>query len=337
MKKHFPLLVNICLVSVYAIFLAGSVVRMTGSGMGCPDWPKCFGYTIPPTEESQLLWSQNKEIKEGYIIIQNEKLWVAQKDFTTSRNIDWSNWEEYTRHSYAKFNVYHTWTEYINRLSSVVSGFLFIFLVISSFYYWKEKKIYPILVLISFFLMGFEAWLGKIVVDSNLEPYIITVHMLGGLLIIGILLYLRWLCTDKKTTQNSTILKKLAFLSMLSIFFQILLGTQVREFVDQQISEMGFEYKQLSLLEPNMFFYIHRSFTIIIVLLSLYMLYIHQMKKYTSNLIYWIVGIIAIETLTGIIMYYVDFPMGTQSIHLLLGAILFGLQYYMYLQASKTQ
>ena len=100
---------------------------------------------------------------------------------------------------------------------------------------------------------------------------------------------------------------------------------------------MGFEYKQLSLLEPNMFFYIHRSFTIIIVLLSLYMLYIHQMKKYTSNLIYWIVGIIAIETLTGIIMYYVDFPMGTQSIHLLLGAILFGLQYYMYLQASKTQ
>ena len=146
MKKHFPLLVNICLVSVYAIFLAGSVVRMTGSGMGCPDWPKCFGYTIPPTEESQLLWSQNKEIKEGYIIIQNEKLWVAQKDFTTSRNIDWSNWEEYTRHSYAKFNVYHTWTEYINRLSSVVSGFLFIFLVLAlglvSFYIFSYIYMY---------------------------------------------------------------------------------------------------------------------------------------------------------------------------------------------------
>ena len=51
-------------------------------------------------------------------------------------------------------------------------------------------------------------------------------------------------------------------------------------------------------------------------------------KKLKINLSqpFWIMGMIVLEALTGILMYYVDFPMGTQTFHLIAGAILFGLQ-----------
>ena len=77
MKHQFPRIVQITVISLYLIFLAGAIVRMTGSGMGCPDWPKCFGYYIPPTSEEQITWKPNTEFEKGFIIVKNELLFVA--------------------------------------------------------------------------------------------------------------------------------------------------------------------------------------------------------------------------------------------------------------------
>ena len=344
MKKRLPLFVKLSLISVYVIFLAGSVVRMTGSGMGCPDWPKCFGYLIPPTSESQITWQPNTDYKEGMIIIKDETLYVAQKDVKTYVSFATNNWKKYTKHSYAKFNKYHTWTEYINRLSSAVAGIFFLFLILSAGKFWKERKEITILAFLSFFLMLVEAWMGKVVIDSNLKPTIITIHMIGGLLIIALLLRLRFIVSDSfnssqddKPYKYHALFSKLLIISAVFSLIQIAMGTQVRQFIDEQVKEFGFDNKNLSLLNPSFKFYFHRSFTIAIVLVNLWMFYLNQMKNLGYKLVNWIVFLIFLETITGMLMYYADIPMGTQAIHLLAGAILFGLQFYLWLQSRKIK
>ncbi|MGB1043298.1 MAG: COX15/CtaA family protein, partial [Tenacibaculum sp.] len=312
-------------------------VRMTGSGMGCPDWPKCFGYYIPPTSEEQITWQPNTEYKEGMIIVKNEALFVAENDLKTSKEFNTDNWAKYTKHSYAKFNKFHTWTEYINRLSSALAGIPFLFLIFVSTKFWREKKLITLLSFGAFFLMLFEAWLGKIVVDSNLKPTIITIHMVAGLVIVALLLWLLFIVSDRKKTtyKFNSLFSKLVIISAIFSLIQIAMGTQVRQFIDEQVKLFGFDNKQYSLLNPSFKFYFHRSFTIAIVLVNFGIFYLNQIKYLGYKLVNWIVFLIFLETITGILMYYAEFPLGTQAIHLLSGAILFGLQFYLWLQSRK--
>ena len=242
MKNRFPKIVKIAIISVYLIFLAGAIVRMTGSGMGCPDWPKCFGYYIPPTSEEQIIWKPNTTYKEGFIIIKDEVLFVAESDIKTKKNFNTKNWTAYTKHGYNKFNEFHTWTEYINRLVSVLAGFVFLFLIYGAFKLRKTDKRIPLLSFGAFFLMLFEAWLGKTVVDTNLTPAIITVHMVIGLVIIGLLLWLKFIVSKRKTLfRYNSLFNKLLIISVIFSLIQIAMGTQVRQFIDEQVKLYGFE------------------------------------------------------------------------------------------------
>ena len=337
MKKRFPRIVKITLIAVYLIFLAGAIVRMTGSGMGCPDWPKCFGYIIPPTSEEQITWQPDKTYKQGMIIIKDEALYVAEKEVKTDTEFNSNNWEKYTKHDYAKFNKFHTWTEYINRLTSVIAGIPLLLLLIGSFLFWKDHRKITFLSIGVFVLFAFEAWLGKTVVDTNLTPVIITVHMVVGLIIIALLLQLRFITSEKNSTYHyNSLFNKLLIVSVVFSLIQIVLGTQVRQFIDEQVKLFGFENKEYSLMDPNIKFYFHRSFTIAIVLVNLGLFYLNQMKGLGYKLVNWILLLLLLETITGILMYYADFPMGTQAVHLLSGALLFGVQYYLWLQSRKS-
>ncbi|MGY6649343.1 COX15/CtaA family protein [Wenyingzhuangia sp. IMCC45574] len=340
MNKSLLNTIKVATVSVYIIFLAGSVVRMTGSGMGCPDWPKCFGYLVPPTSEDQLIWKPNTTFEEGTIIIRNEALFVAEETLTTGSEFQLGNWAEYTKHDYAEFNVYHTWTEYVNRLSSVLAGFVFLVLLFKVTF--NKNKIAGVSPLVYFAFLGmlFEAWLGKVVVDSFLTPYIITFHMIGGLAIIALLLRARFLVVQSNHTRTYKYHK--SFHSLLYVFLfmmiaQILLGTQVRQFVDEQVKLNGFEQKQFSLLDPSLKFYIHRSFTIAVVIVALAMYWMNKKYILRFEQMNWVLGLLFFEALTGILMYYVKFPFGTQAIHLLSGALIFGTLLYMLFISTRLK
>ena len=334
MKKYFLSSAKISLVLVYLVIFAGAFVRLTGSGMGCPDWPKCFGYYIPPTEMQELLFTAGKEYEKGQVIIKDETLLVVKNDFIATTNFDASNWEKYTKHDYAVFNPLHTWVEYINRLLGALAGLACLITFFLSFGYWKERKQ---LILLSFLicaLMGFQAWLGKTVVDSELSPIKITVHMLAALVIITFQLYLIYAVQYKKTSTavDNNFFKVLVFAIALTIF-QIILGTGVREHVDT-IAETGAP-KVLWLQRPTLLFYIHRSLSILVLLTNLYLLYNNRKFKMGLKKINGILILIAAEIVTGIFMYYFDFPFGSQTIHVVIATLLFGLQFYMILESKE--
>ncbi|MHA7057819.1 COX15/CtaA family protein [Aquimarina sp. M1] len=338
MKKYFRPLVITSIVLIYLIIIAGAIVRMTGSGMGCPDWPKCFGYYIPPTEEAQIQWKPNHEYREGFIVILNKELRIATRDFTSSAKYDQSNWKSYTKHDYAEFNVWHTWIEYINRLVTVLSGIPILLMFILSFWFWKEKRTITILAGFTILAMGFQAWLGKIVVDSNLLPLRITVHMLVAFIILAILLYILFLTRDKaKPVISGAAFKNIILFSVILTLIQVALGTQVRQYIDEQIKIMGGIAKSVWLHPPTVSFYIHRSFSIVVVLINVWLLWYNKKMQLGVTKLNWVLFLIGLEVLTGILMYYLDFPFLSQPLHLVVSSLLFGVQFYIVLEVFKNK
>ena len=337
MKKYFSKASKTSLILVLLVIIAGSLVRMTGSGMGCPDWPKCFGYMIPPTHISQIEWKPNTEFRKGIIIRYNDELIYAKKKFITNNSIDLNNWSNYTKHNYSDFDPIKTWIEFLNRLLGVIAGLATLLMMFFSISYWKEKKI---LVLISFsivFGMAFQAWLGKLVVDSNLAPFKITTHMLMALVIVSLIVYSVFLISKKenKIIIKGDFIKYLIVFSVIISLIQIIVGTQVREFIDVQYEILGADKKNLWLNNPNLYFYFHRSFSILIFLINVLLFYLVYTKNMYSGFINKIMFIIFLEILVGISMYYADFPFLTQPLHLILATLLFSYQFYWMLHIKK--
>ena len=321
------------------VVLAGSVVRMTGSGMGCPDWPKCFGYLIPPTERAQLEWAPSRDFSQGQVIIREEALWVAQSDFTTGSEYKPSNWQAYTKHDYAHFNALHTWTEFINRLIGAISGIPVLVTFILSFFWIRRSIWIPILSFAILFLLGFEAWLGKVVVDGNLIPGQITIHMLGALAIVALILTLLSRLRRDDGAQPLFVEKHFRSLlgwALLLSLFQIILGTQVREEVDAIGKLMGGLNRTTWVGQLPIIFKIHRSFSILVVFLNTLLVAMNFMRREPIHEIYAVGLLILFEVISGVVLAYAGLPAAMQPVHLVFSFLIFSFQAYVWLRSRYS-
>lgn len=331
---------KITIVSIFLIIVAGSLVRMTGSGMGCPDWPKCFGYLIPPTNIDQLEWGKEKEFFEGQMIIYDEQLWSANHNFISSEVYNKENWILYTKHDYVVFNPFHTWMEYINRLIGAISGLLTLIMFIMSFRYWNTKRKIVFLSGMTVFLMGFQAWLGATVVFSVLQPVQITIHMLMALVILALMVYLISEVPDSSSEKHIIFDKRLnQFLKIAIVLslIQITLGTQVRQLIDEIASSLNHMQRKLWIDLVGATFKVHRSFAISLVIINVALFFRNYKLKYRYQLVNLISLIVFLEVLSGIILTYFDMLALMQPIHLTLASLLFLVQIALYFQLRKSK
>lgn len=342
--KAFRKLVSCGLILIYLIIIAGAVVRMTGSGMGCPDWPKCFGYYIPPTQLKQVQWKPKHSYQKGAFIVHQNQLFKANNNLTSQDNFNPNQWSKYTKHNYSNFNALHTWIEYINRLVTVLSGIPILIMFICSWFFYKKDKRIAWVSLSVVIAMLIQAILGKLVVDTNLLPWRITVHMFVAFVIVAQMIYLRYIAVEDISNNKIFIPKnnnlKLLVATVVGLtLIQVVLGTQVRQFVDYQIKSLG-ENGNASqwLAHPTITFYVHRSFSILIFIVNILL----WIKAKSLNIINHIliksnIVLIVMEILTGILMYYFDFPFLSQPLHLVLASLLFGSQFLLLIKISHNK
>lgn len=320
------------LIAVYLLILIGGVVRSTGSGMGCPDWPRCFGNWVPPTSVSQLP-ENYKEIYADYRQKKNQRFAQYLQLMglgTTAEKIlnDESVLEE------ADFNVTKTWIEYLNRITGVVIGFLIFAVFINSIKFRNSDRRLTVISFSTFVLVGFQGWIGSFVVSTNLTPWTVTVHMFLALIIVAMLVYLVY----KSSQHTMEINSPSAFWWMVSciavVLIQILLGTQVREAIDS-VSRIAVRQEWISSIQAE--FLIHRSFSWMVILLHAGLLYnlrkTQALKGFQLTLFLLISGTI----LSGVGMAWFAVPAFLQPVHLLLATGCFGMQFLFLLKLNRRE
>ncbi|WP_426492843.1 COX15/CtaA family protein [Hymenobacter sp. 102] len=319
-------------VAVYVLILVGGIVRSTGSGMGCPDWPKCFGSWVPPTHISQLP-ANYKEIYTAQRVAKNQKL-AARLERMGFHQVAGDIFAHPTQYIETDFNAVKTWIEYVNRLVGALIGVFVFGTVVFALPYWRRDPVVFWLAFASFLLTGVQGWLGSLVVSTNLLPIMVTIHMGLALLIVAMLLY----AVDRSQRDTEAAAEPVRALPSLALvlwsavlltFGQIVLGTQVREQIDLIAAAANYLNRAEWVAQLGGTFRFHRTFSAVLLLLNVYLAY--QLYTLPSRQLHRlataILGLIGGEILAGVVLAYFSFPAAVQPVHLTLATLLFGAQF----------
>ncbi len=290
--------------AVLFLILVGGIVRSTGSGMGCPDWPKCFGLLIPPTELSGI----------------PSEFFAIHPEYHTQ-----------------EFNVFQTWTEYINRLIGVLIGlFALATATLSVGFIKKDRRVF-FLSVAALVMVVFEGWLGKLVVDMNLAGGMVTLHMLVAMVIVATLITAVYLAdshvAEKRATRPKGLPGHLIWLGtgvVLVTLAQILVGTQVREGVDLIASELNMKQRETWIDSLGGYYNFHKvAWVVLVVGMVIWArdLLQAEVSKQVRLFVYVILFCLFTEVLFGLLLSYLGLPPVLQALHLVLATVIFAAQF----------
>ena len=342
-EKRFLLINHITIIALFVLILAGGIVRSSGSGMGCPDWPKCFGSIVPPVNASQLpVDYQDKYLKQR--IAKNERF-AKTLDVFGYGELAARIRNDKTLMEAEEFNAAKTWTEYVNRLIGAITGFLLLACVLLSINYLKTRKRIFFLSVINVVLVGFQAWLGSIVVSTNLLAWVVTVHMLLALLIVAISIYTYFharILRDQQilTNKPAGILRLIAIFSLALMLIQITIGTEVREQIDAIASFMNNLNRSEWVSKVGLNFDFHKDLAVGVLISAIVVFYLvrrgYISNRYQLRYASYVLLLVFLQIIIGVSFSYMALPPVSQAMHLTLASLMFGAQYYLVLLLKRN-
>lgn len=312
---RFARLGTLTIIAVYFLILVGGIVRASGAGMGCPDWPTCFGQWIPPMDVSEL--------PADY-----QSVYAARGYADTA------------------FNPLKTWTEYVNRLLGVSIGLLIMATLARSMGFWHTDRRVFWCSLAAFLSVAFQGWLGSVVVATHLKPAMITMHMVMAFVIVCLLIYAVVRSQHQRlgimpTSVLPSYFNGVLRVAMILTLLQIAMGTQIRESVDILANQTNPESREAWGSALPVIFLVHRAFSWFLLLLNVWTAWklaaayrIHPVCRIAAHGIAWpiIVGIGA-----GIGLDQFGFPAMMQPLHLLMANLLFGAQFAIWVMLRQMR
>jgi len=294
--------------ATYFLIFVGGLVRVSGAGLGCPDWPKCFGRWIPPTSVDQLPPGMDP----------------------------------------AMFNFTLAWIEYINRLVGVAIGFLILIVAFLAVKNFRNKPRILIPSLLAALLVAFQGWQGGRVVASELEPLLVSVHMAVAFLIVSLLIYVSLQAhylADRDAEKNTGYPRGMRLwigLLWIAVIIQVVMGTQVRSAIEVNARQFPDLDPAAWLDKVGIVGYNHTILGIVVAFLAVFVVFrILMNSRKPSTLVkqsgWSIVGLVFIQLMLGVVLYTVDIPPIMQVLHLWAAGLITGLCLIVYSAVKRGQ
>ncbi len=313
--SRFQRLALTAFIAVETLIFAGAVVRATGSGLGCPDWPHCYGCWVPPTKAEDIDFTK----------LDLEKF--RAKAARLGRDPSTITHESLR----ANFDPVATWVEYINRLITVPVGVIVLALFGASFGQLRQSRpsVFWASVL-ALLLVGVNAWLGARVVVSGLKPGIVTLHMALAIFLQCVLVFITWRGTSSPwrtplKSGTADLLRRVGLVLFVLVVIEGVMGSQVREMTDRLAMLHGNASRQTWTLEleQGTVYLAHRSFSWIIFGITIWLAI--KIKQSRGRLLWLessIVALVASQMMLGLVLSQVGIVRVAQIFHIGLSSLL---------------
>ncbi|MDB4347410.1 COX15/CtaA family protein [Bacteroidia bacterium] len=319
--------------SIFLLVLAGGIVRATGSGMGCPDWPTCFGTYIPPTHENQLP-ENYQDIFLQKRLAKIDRYVKTLNAFGLTKQADKIANDQSIREA-EKFSVVTTWIEALNRYLGALTGIFALVALLSSIQFIRNQASIFIFTLLGVIAVIINGWMGSVVVATNLMQGPITIHYLAAFIAAGLFMWPVIIHTTKEEGVSKKVKSALLILFGI-IILQSITGTWSRETVDSiaKSNQLTDAANHLNLTAMGFVFVIHRYLSLIVIGLGIYLYRNAKHPAYQK----WIRAFLIIafaQVIAGSINILFVLPPFAQAFHIFAGGIMLGISMYLAFKTLK--